>query len=59
VAGVLLDWQRLGLIDCNTSTFSVAILQVAGSTDTADDILADEQVWKAKLLSREFGFNPN
>jgi hypothetical protein len=50
---------NVGLIDCNTSTFAVTILQVAGSTHTPDDILADEQVWKAKLLSREFGFNRN
>lgn len=48
-----------GLRDSDTRTFGVTILQVAGSTATADDILADEQVWKAKLLSREFGFNRN
>ena len=50
---------NLGLRDSDTSTFGVTILQVAGSTATTDDILADEQVWKAKLLSREFGFNRN
>lgn len=48
-----------GLMDCDTTRFAVSILQVAGSTATADDILADEQVWKAKLLSREHGFNRN
>jgi hypothetical protein len=48
-----------GLLDCDTGTFAVTILQVAGSTATSDDILADEQVWKSKLLSREFGFNRN
>jgi hypothetical protein len=48
-----------GLRDSDTSGFGVTILQVAGSTATADDILAEEQVWKAKLLSREFGFNRN
>lgn len=48
-----------GLMDCDTRTFAVSILQVAGSTASADDIVADEQVWKAKLLSREFGLNRN
>lgn len=48
-----------GLADCDTRNFGVTILQVAGSTDTTEDILAHEQVWKAKLLSREFGFNRN
>lgn len=47
------------MLDCDTGTFGVTILQVAGSTATGDDILADEQVWKTKLLSREFGFNRN
>lgn len=50
---------NLGLMSCETGTFGVTILHVAGSTATADDIVADEQVWKAKLLSREFGFNRN
>jgi hypothetical protein len=48
-----------GLVDCDTRTFAVSILQVAGSTTTAEDIVADEQLWKAKLLSREFGYNRN
>ena len=48
-----------GLLDCDTRSFTVSILQVAGSTATADDIVTDEQVWKAKLLSREHGFNRN
>lgn len=50
---------NLGLVDRDTGNFAVTILQVAGSTDTRDDILVHEQVWKAKLLSREFGFNWN
>lgn len=37
----------------------VSILQVAGSTDSADDIVAAEQLWKRKLKTREFGFNQN
>lgn len=48
-----------GLLESDTRGFAVSILQVAGSTNTADDILVDEQVWKAKLLSREFGYNRN
>lgn len=48
-----------GLLESDTKVFAVSILQVAGSTASADDILADEQVWKAKLLSREFGYNRN
>lgn len=48
-----------GLMECDTRTFAVSVLQVAGSTATAEEIVADEQVWKAKLLSREFGYNRN
>lgn len=48
-----------GLRKCDTRTFGVTILQVAGSTATPDDILDYERLWKAKLLSREFGFNLN
>ena len=50
---------NVGLRTINTSRFQVSILQLAGSADTQDDILAMEQLWKTKLLSREFGFNRN
>jgi hypothetical protein len=32
---------------------------VAGSTDTLDDILRAEQVWKAKLQTAAFGLTRN
>lgn len=50
---------NLGLKDVDTSKVNVAILQVAGSADSADDILAMEEVWKAKLQTRTFGRNRN
>ncbi|MEE2794401.1 MAG: GIY-YIG nuclease family protein [Pseudomonadota bacterium] len=50
---------NLGLVGHDTSKFAVTILQVSSSTETAEDIIADEQVWKTKLLSREFGLNRN
>lgn len=37
----------------------VSILQVAGSADSTDAILAMETLWKAKLASRVFGLNRN
>jgi hypothetical protein len=50
---------NVGLKEVNTAPFRATILQVAGSADTADDILAMEQLWKEKLFSREFGLNRN
>lgn len=41
------------------SDYVVSVLQVAGSTETVDDIIAAEQLWKLKLLSRELGLNRN
>jgi hypothetical protein len=41
------------------SDYTVSILQVAGSNETMDDVLAAEQLWKRKLLSREFQLNLN
>lgn len=41
------------------SDYIVSVLQVAGSTDTADDILAAESRWKGKLQSVAFGLNRN
>ncbi len=37
----------------------VSILEVAGSAASVEDILAAEQRWKRKLMTREFGFNEN
>lgn len=41
------------------SDFLVSILQVAGSADPADAILAMEATWKRKLQSRRTGLNRN
>lgn len=37
----------------------VSILEVAGSAASTDDIVAAEQLWKRKLMTREFGLNQN
>lgn len=50
---------NLGLKDIDTSKVNVAILQVAGSADSVDDILAMEELWKVKLQTRAFGRNRN
>lgn len=50
---------NVALIDREPTDWRVSILQVAGSTDSVDDILAAEQLWKAKLQSRELGLNRN
>jgi hypothetical protein len=41
------------------SDLQISILQVAGSSETPDSILAAEALWKSKLGSREFGLNRN
>lgn len=41
------------------SDWIVSILQVAGSADNQDDVLAAEALWKRKLQSRELGLNRN
>lgn len=43
----------------NPSDYRVSILQLAGSADTAEDILMMETRWKQKLQSREMGLNRN
>ena len=50
---------NVALIGREPSDFIVSILQVAGSTDSSDDILAAEAIWKRKLASRELGLNRN
>lgn len=41
------------------SDYQVAILEVAGSSQTSDDIIAMENAWKEKLQTREKGFGLN
>lgn len=41
------------------SDYVVSVLEVAGSTATADNIIALEARWKQKLLSRDIGLNRN
>lgn len=43
----------------NPSDYQVSILEVAGSADTNDEIVAMETLWKKKLQSREMGLNRN
>lgn len=50
---------NVALIGRDPSDFVVSILQVAGSADTAEDVLAAETLWKAKLQSRALGLNRN
>ena len=50
---------NVALIGRDPSDWIVSILQVAGSADTSDDILAMEGLWKRKLQSQTFGLNRN
>jgi hypothetical protein len=50
---------NLGLKSREPSDYQVSILEVAGSSATADDIRAMEGRWQAKLQSREMGLNRN
>jgi hypothetical protein len=50
---------NVALISREPTDWRVSILQVAGSTDTLDDILRAEQVWKAKLQTAAFGLTRN
>ncbi|MBA4040384.1 MAG: hypothetical protein C0474_00990 [Sphingobium sp.] len=50
---------NVGLKSRDPSDYQVSILEVSGSTATVEDILAAEQLWKAKLQSREMGLNRN
>jgi hypothetical protein len=49
----------MGLKSREPSDYRVSILETAGSQLTAEDILDLEQIWKAKLQSREMGLNKN
>lgn len=50
---------NLALVDRERTDWRVSVLQIAGSADSADDILAMEAVWKRKLQSRDLGLNRN
>ena len=41
------------------SDYQIAILEVAGSDASTEDILRMEALWKTKLQSREMGLNRN
>lgn len=48
-----------GLKSRDPTDYQISILEVAGSAAASDDIVAMEQLWKAKLQSREMGLNRN
>lgn len=50
---------NLGLRSRDPSDYQVSILEVSGSSATTPEIIATEQLWKAKLQSREMGLNRN
>lgn len=50
---------NVALIGREPTDWRVSILQVASSTDTLDDVLRAEQLWKAKLQTGEFGLTRN
>lgn len=50
---------NVGLKSRDPSDYQVSILEVSASTTTLEEILSSEQLWKAKLQSREMGLNRN
>jgi hypothetical protein len=50
---------NVGLKSRDPADYQVSILEVAGSAATVDEIIATEQLWKAKLQSRDMGLNRN
>lgn len=50
--GAVLDWSYV-------NGYQVSILEVCASSASFEDILMTEQLWKAKLQSREMGLNRN
>ena len=50
---------NVALLGREPTDWRVSVLQVAGSADSADDILAMEALWKVKLQAREFGLCRN
>jgi len=68
VEGFYLRWQEyaqtghggdVALKSREPSDYHVAILEVAGTSYTEDDIREMETCWKLKLKSREMGLNRN
>jgi hypothetical protein len=50
---------NVGLKSRDPSDYQVSILEVSGSSATVEEIIGAEQLWKAKLQSREMGLNRN
>jgi len=50
---------NVGLKSREPSDYQVSILEVAGSAASEDAIRDMEQLWKAKLQSRDMGLNKN
>jgi len=50
---------NIGLKSRDPSDYQVSILEVAGTSQTVEDILDMESRWKQKLQSREMGLNRN
>lgn len=50
---------NIALRSRDPSDYVVSILEVAGSNTSVEDIIALENTWKAKLLSRDMGLNRN
>jgi len=68
VGGFWTRWQEylrnghggnIALVNREPTDWRVSVLQVAGSADSADEILAMEAMWKLKLQSRNLGLNRN
>jgi hypothetical protein len=51
--------ENVALKSRDLSDYQVSVLEVAGTANTADDILKMETRWKRKLQSREMGLNLN
>ena len=50
---------NVGLKSRDPADYQVSILEICGSAATIEKILGTEQLWKAKLQSREMGLNHN
>ena len=50
---------NVALVGRQPTDWNVSVLQVAGSADSADDMLAMGALWKIKLQAREFGLSRN
>ena len=68
IGGFWTRWQEyrrnghggnVALIGREPTDWNISILQVAGSADSLDDILAMEAMWKVKLQTGEFGLTRN